>query len=190
MNIQEYFTTWWDNRNESPFVFYDIVAFVILILGLSVWIIRRFIVKARIKRQLQLEKLKAEIEAKKLFESQQRAKQVAAKKLKEEEQKTKDLKESKTKTEKLLKQNALEAIKIEDREKTVSQSLKESDSKEIKPDKKEIQPEEKPIAHQIHRVTSNPYLSKEEVEVKIIQSIPDPGKSEPKRIGYTPTDKF
>src|ERR1035437_10287639 len=88
MNIQEYFTMWWDSRNESPFIFYDIIALVILIIGLSFWIVRRFLVKARIKRQLHLEKLKLETEAKKLIESQLKAKQTTdAKKSKSEKQK-------------------------------------------------------------------------------------------------------
>lgn len=49
---------------------------------------------------------------------------------------------------------------------------------------------QKPIFHNQIRQTINPYIDKDEVQIKIINSVPEAGSSEPKRIGYIPSDKF
>lgn len=58
MKLQKYFSTWWDSRNENPFLFYGIVIITAILLGLIIWLVK--VQKRKNKRSKQAEQQKLE----------------------------------------------------------------------------------------------------------------------------------
>ncbi len=101
----------------------------------------------------------------------------------------------KTETERKDKKKEIEDKTLIDNQKVLEEFIKEAREEAERIKKEEIERKAKeitktPSEQKPKRQTFTPYIDSNEVEIKIIHSFPEPGKSEPKRIGYIPNDNF
>jgi hypothetical protein len=177
MTIEDFFKIVWDTRLTNLILFYS---------GVTVGIFLVFLTYKAIKKRRQNFKLKEKqrIEAERLtkLEADRKAKQHAYKLALEQKQNLQ--KEIATKEQAKLKAQA-ENLKRE-AEKKASTEIKTptEEVKQILEEKKEAKSDSP------KRQTVTPYIDINEVQVKVIKSIPEPGSSTAKRIGYLPSDKF
>lgn len=171
MTIGDFFKIVWETRLTSPILFYGALTVGIFFILLTYYAVkkRRQNFKLREKQRIEAERLTK-------LEAEKKAKHFADKLALEQKQnieKEKEQPKPKDQAENLKR----------DAEKKVSTEIKSSidDAKQILEEKKE--PKSK-------RQTATPYINTNEVQVKIIKSVPEPGSSAPKRIGYSPNDKF
>jgi hypothetical protein len=40
MELQKYFSMWWDSRNENPFLFYSVIIVTLIFIGLIIWLVK------------------------------------------------------------------------------------------------------------------------------------------------------
>lgn len=177
MTIEDFLKIVWETRLTNPILFYGGLIAGILLVFLIYKTIKKYRRKIKLKENQRIEserltKLETDRKAKQnadklgLKQNQNLQKEIAAK----EQPKLNAQAEN-------LKREA--EIKVSTEIKSTTE-----DVKRILEEKKETKSEN------IKRKTVTPYIDTNEVQVKIIKSIPEPGFSEAKRIGYLPSDKF
>ncbi|MCG9879014.1 MAG: PD-(D/E)XK nuclease family protein [Bacteroidia bacterium] len=177
MTIEDFLKIVWETRQTNPYLFYGGVIVIIFLIFLAYKAFKKRRKNAKIKEN-------AKIEAERLIklEADRKAKQYADKLALEH------------------KQNLQKEITLKEQTKLKVQTenlKREADKKastEIKSpteDVKKILEEKKEAKSDIpKRQTVTPYIDTNEVQVKIIKSVPEPGSSTAKRIGYLPSDKY
>ncbi len=171
MTIEDFLKTVWETQLTNPILFYGGVT-----AGITFILLTYFAYKNRRQKIKLNEKQRIEAERLAKLEAERKAKHIAEKLALEKKQNTEKEKKQatiKTQTDKL-KRDVEEKVSTEIK-------LQVIDTKKILEEKKEEKPK---------RQTITPYVDTNEVQVKVIKSIPEPGSSTPKRIGYSPNDKF
>lgn len=177
MTIEDFLTIVWETRQTNPYLFYG---------GVTVIIFLVFLVYRAFKKRRQNAKIKENerIEAERLLklESDRKTKQYADKLALEQKQNLQ--KEFALKEQKKLKVEAENLKREADKKASTEIKSPNEDVKQILEEKKEVKSEIP------KRQTVTPYIDTNEVQVKIIKSVPEPGSSTVKRIGYLPSEKF
>jgi len=177
MTISDFIKTVWDTRLTNPILFYGCATALLFLVFLTI----KFVKKRRKNLKLK-ESQRKESERLTKLEADRKAKQYADKLALEQKQNLQ--KEIAAKEQAKLKAQA-ENIKRE-AEKKASTEIKSptEEVKQILEEKKEAK------SASPKRQTVTPYIDSNEVQIKVIKSIPEPGSSTAKRIGYLPSDKF
>jgi hypothetical protein len=177
MTVPDFLKIALDTRDTSPILFYGGLTIAIFFVLFVFRAIERTRLNSKLKEK---QKIKAELSAE--IEAEKNANQIANKPDFEHEYTlNKD-----TEPKELVRQKGqLENLEIDHNEDKASEKKIDNDLiKRILGENwqaKTTNPKRKTI---------NPYIDTTEVEVKVIKSVPDPGLSTPKRIGYIPNEKF
>lgn len=176
MTIEDLLTIVWETRQTNPYLFFG---------GVTVIIFLGFLAYTALKKRRQNAKIKENerIEAEQLIKLESDRKKHYADKLALEQK------------ENLQKEIALkEQTKLKVQAKNLKREADKKASTEIKSPTEDVKPilEEKKEAksEMPKRQTVTPYIDTNEVQVKIIKSVPEPSSSTAKRIGYLPSEKF
>lgn len=176
MTIEDLLTIVWETRQTNPYLFFG---------GVTVIIFLGFLAYTALKKRRQNAKIKENerIEAEQLIKLESDRKKHYADKLALEQK------------ENLQKEIALkEQTKLKVQAKNLKREADKKASTEIKSPTEDVKPilEEKKEAksEMPKRQTVTPYIDTNEVQVRIIKSVPEPSSSTAKRIGYLPSEKF
>jgi len=177
MTITDFLRIIWETRLTNPILFYS---------GLTIGIFLIFFTYKAIKNIRQYFKLKEKqrIEAERLtkLEADRKAKEFANKIAIEQKQNLQKVIAKKEQTK--LKTQAENLKREADKNASAEIKSQPEDLQQIIEEKKETK------SYSRKRQTVTPYVDTNEVQVKVIKSIPEPGSSTAKRIGYLPSDKF
>lgn len=178
MTIPDFFKTVWDTRLSNPYLFYGCFIMGVIFIVLTIMAIkkRRQNLKIKENQRIETERL-AKLEAGR--KARQYADKLALEQKKNLQKEIAIKGQAKFKTQEDNPKN--------ESEKKVSEEIKlqtEDITERLLEEKKEVKLDSS------KRQTKNPYIDTNEVQIKVIKSVPEPGSSAPKRIGYSPSDKF
>lgn len=174
MIIKDYLETWWQSRNDNHLLFVGCIAIAVVLIFSVLFIVRK--------------KRKSE---KKHFDSIQKKESRSFRNIEvKQSDKSEIISNESTAsiTDDKKKEKELDKKIVFDNEPKlqVKQVVLIQNESQVKNEVKDNKLEQ----HTTKRQTYTPYIDENQVEIKIIKSQPESGKSEPKRIGYSPNDNF